>query len=91
MPPACRALAWDIGAGLVRPETLLREYLDTVVDAAARQALQRRASPLRQQMKFPSTVSATWLRAAGHGHDARHAGDIGRPGRGLPRLGGTGN
>ncbi len=61
MPPACRASAWDIGAPLVRPETLLRAYLDTVVDAVARQALQRGASPLRHQVTSGCAESATWL------------------------------
>jgi hypothetical protein len=55
MPPACRALAWDVGAPLVRPETLLRAYLDTVVDSVARQAL--------QQAMLGSAESVTWLHA----------------------------
>jgi hypothetical protein len=55
MPPACRALAWDIGATPVRPETLLRAYLATVVESVARQAL--------QQAMSGSAESVTWLRA----------------------------
>jgi hypothetical protein len=85
MPPASRALAWDIGATLVRPEALLRDYLATVVDAVARQALHRRAPPLRQQVTSRSAGSVTWLRALRDTDTMR-----GTPAT-LARLGGTGH
>ncbi|HWE62047.1 MAG TPA: hypothetical protein VHB98_10070 [Chloroflexota bacterium] len=63
MPPACRALAWDIGAEPVQPSVLLGEYVNTVVDAVARQALQRAALPRRGQLTAWGVGSRTWLGA----------------------------
>ena len=63
MPPACRALAWDVGAVPVHPRVLLGEYVTVVVDAVARQALQRTAFPRRGQPMSCSVGSSAWLRA----------------------------
>ncbi|HZS00119.1 MAG TPA: DEAD/DEAH box helicase, partial [Chloroflexota bacterium] len=67
MPPVCRALAATADAPEPRPRELLRDYLEAVVDAAAREALAANGSAAAglsgRRASGRRSVAEAWLEA----------------------------